>query len=112
MAYQPPTDMDVRTAAGTQGVTAAPSSGPWQNWDITGIVQSWITQGYAANGGLVLASSGAVPVQFAASRGSADANPALAPYLDLTLAPAPSSTHAAEPRATPDSSGTCLNTTS
>ena len=93
-AYQPPTDADVRAAAGAQGI-AAQGSGPWQSWDVTGIVQNWISQGYAANGGFVLASDSA-PVQIAAARGSAEADPTLAPYLDLTLAPAISSTtHAA-----------------
>lgn len=83
-AYQPPTNADVRAAAGAQGV-AAQGSGPWQSWDVTGIVQNWISQGYSANGGFVLASD-TTPVQFAAARGSAEADPTLAPYLDLTLA--------------------------
>jgi len=90
-AYQPPTDADVRSAAGAQGISAVSTNGPWQSWDVTGVVQNWISQGYAANGGFVLASDGA-PVQLAGSRGTAEGNPALAPYLDLTLtAPPPAS---------------------
>jgi len=96
-AYQPPTDADMRTAAGAQGIAATPSSGPWQSWDVTGIVQTWIGQGYLANGGLVLASDSAL-VQLVASRGTAEGSPALAPYLDLTLV-SPPLAHTAAPAA-------------
>ena len=84
-AYEPPTWNSAAIAPGAQGVAAAQGSGSWQAWDVMGIVQPWISQGYAANGGLVLASDGA-PVRFATQRGTAAVAPALAPYLDLTFA--------------------------
>lgn len=68
-AYLPPSWSTAPSIATvTAGIAAGATSGPWQSWDVTGIVQSWITQGYSADGGLVLASSGA-PVRFASSAG-------------------------------------------
>ena len=84
-AYEPPSWNTAPIAPGARGLAVAQSSGPWQVWDVTAIVQPWISQGYVANGGLVLAASGA-PMRFATQRGAASAVPALAPYLDLTFA--------------------------
>ena len=56
--------------------------------DVTGLAQQW-AQDSTTNGGLTLVSGGA-PVRFASPQGAGGDAPALAPYLDVTYAPAAS----------------------
>jgi len=85
-SYEPPTWTAMPPATGAVAIPTQPSTGPWQSWDVTGLVRNWISQGAAGNGGLVLSSVGE-PEQFAGSRGVGETTPSLAPYLDVTFAP-------------------------
>jgi hypothetical protein len=85
-SYEPPTWTAMPPATGAVAIPTQPSTGPWQSWDVTGLVRNWISQGAAGNGGLVLSSAGE-PEQFAGSRGVGETTPSLAPYLDVTFAP-------------------------
>lgn len=71
-------------ASGASGIAQSGSAGHWQKWDVTSLIQQWAQDG-TTNGGVTLESSGA-PVRFASPAGGGTADPAIGPYLDISLA--------------------------
>ena len=79
---------------GTTGVAPTSMGDGWQQYDVTGLVQSWL-QGTATNNGLTLEGSG-TPVLFHTAQALGSDSSSMAPYLAIVYTMAPMATGAAD----------------